>query len=84
MTPAVPVFGNHMYESASKFGSFFQHFVVQQAIKISLVRSHSCAFVFQTFFLVEITFFVIVPFSEVHLRILFSLFAVLEKHGAAP
>lgn len=41
-------------------------------------------FVFQTFFLVEITFSVIVPFSEVHLRILFPLFAVLEEHGAAP
>lgn len=57
---------------------------MQQAIKISLVRSHSCAFVFQTFFLIEITFSVIMPFSEVHLRILFPLFAVLEKHGAAP
>lgn len=64
-----------------KIWVLFQRFVVQQAIKISLIRSHSSAVVFQTFFLREITFSVILPFRKVWGSIYFQF---LKNTGLHP
>lgn len=80
-TPAIPVFGSDMWESAD-LESFIQCIV---GIKSSnLIRSHPCAFVLQASCLIEITFSAVMPRSEIHYEILLPLFVVLEKLRAPP
>lgn len=79
MTPAVAVLGNDICESASKFSYFFVN-----GLYAGSHQNLTPMLLLETFFFIELTFSVIMPFHKVHLRTLFPLFAVLEKDRAAP